>query len=313
MFKVLETNSTSRTDEKIELVDFSNSDTKDIDLLNNKNKQIVTWGISSLGLTKYQSTNRIDRKIKVAILDSGINKGHEDLKGKVIKEFNAINPKEKVRDDFGHGTAIAGVIAAENNKVGIVGVNPDVDIYSVKVLDKKGKGDVKSLIKGIKWSIKNKVQVINISFGMPSDHPELHKIITEAISSGIIVVAASGNNYGMNVDYPAKYKDVISVTAVNKNYKTKPVYSAKGKIDFALPGDSILTTSWNGQYEEYKGSSFAAAYMTGLVSLILENSNEFKLDREKEHLTNSVIKILKDHSIKLGDQKVYGNGFVKLS
>ncbi|PLR78721.1 peptidase S8 [Bacillus sp. V3-13] len=296
------------------LIDNSNKKASDIQLLNSTTNQIIPWGLKSLGLEKYQRKEKTkSTKIKVAILDSGILKEHEDLQGKVVKEFNAINPNQPIEDKFGHGTAIAGVIAAENNDFGIVGVAPNVEIYSVKILNDNGKGSIESLITGIEWSIENKVQVINISFGMSSNNPELHKIIKKAVNSGIIVVAAAGNNYGLNVNFPARYKDVISVTAVNSNYKIIPSYSAKGKIDYSLPGAAILTTSKDGKYQEYSGTSLAAAYMTGLVSIILQNEKKFNLDLEEKDLSKQVNRVLKKYSINIGDKKLYGNGFVKLS
>lgn len=246
-------------------------------------------------------------------MDSGINKDHEDLEGLVVKEYNAISPNEPVIDDFGHGTAIAGIIGAQNNEVGIIGVSPNVQIYSVKVLDERGKGNIEALIRGVEWAIENKVNVINVSFGMSSNKPELRKIIDKAIDSGIIVVAAAGNKYGMKVDFPAGYADVLSVTAINKNYKVNPAYSASGKIDFSLPGISCLTTSKDGKYAQYSGTSIAAAYLTGVVAIILQNSEHFDLKMNDKSLPKSVFRILEEYSINLGEKDVYGNGFIKLS
>ncbi|AST07124.1 hypothetical protein AF2641_09725 [Anoxybacillus flavithermus] len=172
-------------------------------LLMSTKKQIIPWGANSIGINKLQVKQEPVSKVKVAILDSGINREHEDLKGKVVKEFNAINPGQPLYDTYGHGTAIAGIIAASDNEVSIRGVSPNVEIYSVKVMDDKGRGNVRDVVRGIKWCIDNKVQVMNISFGMSLGNPELRKAIETAIKSGIIVVAAAGNNYGGKTDYPA--------------------------------------------------------------------------------------------------------------
>ncbi|MFP3471259.1 S8 family serine peptidase, partial [Micrococcus sp. SIMBA_144] len=99
---------------------------------------------------------------------------------------------EAVVDHFGHGTAVAGVIAANPNDKGIVGLSPSVEIFSVKVLSDQGKGNVKALSRGIEWSIKQKVDIINISLGMPKDKAELKASINEALEAGIIVVASAG-------------------------------------------------------------------------------------------------------------------------
>lgn len=150
-----------------------------------KEEQSVTWGRKAVienGFTHIQNT------IKVAILDSGIYKEHEDLKGKIVKEFNTINLNNPIIDETGHGTAIAGIIAAENNTLGILGVAPNVQLYDVKVLDNQGKGEVNHLIEGIRWCIEQRVNILNISFGLQSETPELKKAIDEAVDSGIIVM-----------------------------------------------------------------------------------------------------------------------------
>lgn len=306
------TNSGEEKSSNLKLVNNSERKVNDLQLLISTKKQVVPWGVNSLGIDKLQAKKVSIPKIKVAILDSGINKEHEDLKGKVVKEFNAINPRQPVSDNYGHGTAVAGIIAANDNEVGIRGVSPNVEIYSVKVLDDKGHGNVRNLVRGIQWCIDNKVQIINISFGMSSDHPELRKAIEAATSSGIIVIAAAGNNYGGKADYPASYKDVISVTAVNSNYKVAG-FSARGKIDFSAPGVDILTTSKKGGYAMYSGTSLAAAYVTGIISIILEKHEQFGISMRDKKLSSKMISILKKYSIDIGNKTYYGNGFIKLS
>ncbi|MGG0359717.1 S8 family peptidase [Bacillus tropicus] len=262
-----------------------------------KEEQSVTWGRKTVIEDRFTG---IQNKIKVAILDNGIYKEHEDLKGKVVKEFNTINLNNPIIDETGHGTAIAGIIAAENNNLGILGVMPNIQLYDVKVLDKQGKGDVDHLIKGIRWCIEQRVNILNISFGLQSESPELKKAIDEAVDSGIIVVAAAGNTYGLGVDYPAKYENVISISSVNKEFK-RASSSAKGKIDFAAPGVDILSTNQDGGYSTYSGTSFATAFATGVIAALLaEGDNTLNLDQIK--------KILIERSIDLGSTG-YDNEF----
>ncbi|HHT7067664.1 S8 family peptidase [Bacillus thuringiensis] len=262
-----------------------------------KEEQSVTWGRKAVIEDRFTG---IQNKIKVAILDNGIYKEHEDLKGKVVKEFNTINLNNPIIDETGHGTAIAGIIAAENNNLGILGVMPNIQLYDVKLLDKQGKGDVDHLIKGIRWCIEQRVNILNISFGLQSESPELKKAIDEAVDSGIIVVAAAGNTYGLGVDYPAKYENVISISSVNKEFK-RASSSAKGKIDFAAPGVDILSTNQDGGYSTYSGTSFATAFATGVIAALLaEGDNTLNLDQIK--------KILIERSIDLGSTG-YDNEF----
>lgn len=146
-------------------------------------------------------------KIKIAILDSGIDKNHEDLKNQVKDEVNMIHPNEPIIDELGHGTAVAGIIAANNNSIGL-GVSPHVELYSVKVLDKCGNGSVKDIIKGIEWSIDKGVDIINLSFGISKDKPLLNDAIKKAFNENIIFVASASNTYGGKVEYPAAYDKV---------------------------------------------------------------------------------------------------------
>ncbi|MFB1051685.1 S8 family serine peptidase [Paraliobacillus sp. JSM ZJ581] len=205
-----------------------------------------------------------NKNIKVAILDSGINKNHEDLEGKIVKEFSTVDGRNN-NDVFNHGTAIAGIITANDNDKGIIGLNQSVDIYDVKVLDENGKGSIEQLTKGIQWSISQGVDIINLSFGFQSDSKELKKIINEATDSGIIVVAAAGNTYGLGMDYPAQYENVISVNAIDSDLNLIDA-SALGDTDFVAPGKDILSTNSQGRYSLYSGTSFSTAYVTGALS-----------------------------------------------
>lgn len=285
-------------------MDFKSHAESDIQWLKEKKGQISTWGRDSL-ITNYKSSNR---KVRVAILDSGINKKHDDLVGRIAGEFNAINPGSEIIDNLGHGTAVAGVIAANNNKVGMIGIKPDLDIYSVKVLGDNGKGSVESLAKGINWAIEQKVDIINISFGMPNDKPELKKAIMDAINAKIIVVASAGNNFGGKTDYPANYDKVISVNAVDSKLNITK-FSSKGKVDFVAPGTDIITTTKTNSYDSVEGTSIATAFVTGIVAYILDNRETFNLPNPSYE---KIYNVLKNNSIKLGDKEVYGNGFIQI-
>ncbi|SFQ85846.1 Subtilase family protein [Priestia endophytica DSM 13796] len=280
-------------------------------------KQVVPWGLHKILLDKstYTETSLSKRPVNIAIIDSGVDKNHPDLRGIVKKEYNAINPNKKTKDDFGHGTSVAGIIAAQNNKFGVVGVAPDSNIYSVKVLDSKGKGSIDNLVKAIKWCIDNDVNVINISFGFKTDNPKLRTIIHEAYEKNIVIVAAAGNNYGWEVDYPARYKETLSVTAVDKNL-VRSRFSSKGKIDYSAPGRNILTTSKYGAYSTVDGTSFAAPYITGAISLIIQEGGLLDRRSPDTNLTEEVKNILNQKVNKVvpsEERELYGNGFVQFN
>ncbi|MEK4198116.1 S8 family serine peptidase [Cytobacillus sp. FSL K6-0265] len=259
----------------------------------------------------YQTSLSSD-PMKIAILDSGIHKSHEDLQGKVLKEYNVINPGQPIEDDYGHGTAVAGVITANDNNVGIVGVVQDVELYDVKVLNSEGKGNIEDLISAIEWCKKEQVDIINISFGFQAENEELEKVIEEAVSQGIIIIAAAGNNYGLNTDYPAKYDNVVSVTAVDKAMNISKSHSAKGKVDYAMPGVSILTTSKDGGYAIHSGTSMATAYMTGAISDSLKNDDRYSMEEKGLNSLQKINELLKDNLVSINECSDCGNGLVKI-
>lgn len=271
--------------------------------------QITTWALDYIGKNEKESYSEV--KVKVAILDSGIYKEHEDLKDKVVKEYNAINPEEKIIDKYGHGTAIAGIIAASNNDKGIVGVNENVELYDVKVLNDDGKGDINHLIDAIEWCIEQNIDIINISFGLQSDNEDLKRAIYRAYSEGIIIVAASGNTYGLGVDYPAKYDYVYSITALSKDLK-RLSSAAKGKIDLAAPGFDILSTDKNGTYQLFNGTSFATAYATGVMSVWIEQIYNLRSDLANTDIQMEIRSIVNANTENLGPKSEYGLGLLKV-
>ncbi|RCX08301.1 subtilase family protein [Anaerobacterium chartisolvens] len=278
-----------------------------------KSEQIIPWGTSKINAPAFWSETT-GRGIKVAVMDSGINFKHPDYGENIKNGFNAVTPGEPALDNFSHGSLIAGIIAACNNEIGIVGVSPDVELYPVKVLDKYGEGDIADIVKGIDWCIENKIQIINMSFAIPDNKPFLEIAIKKALDEGIIIVASASNTYGGEVGYPASYDKVISVTAVDEKYKIAR-NAPRGKIDFCAPGVNVVSTSSNGGYEVYSGTSMAAPHVTGLIALILQNPSKFGLPNSRNVSHGEIYSILKELSKDLGDKgkdSTYGEGFISL-
>lgn len=252
----------------------------------------------SLDVFRHNLNSAEAEPVKIAVLDSGIS-DHPDLQQKVEKQFNAINTDSAVIDDNGHGTAVAGIIAS--NKTGI---GQNVQIYDVKVLDSEGKGNIKALVKGLTWAKENKVDIINISSGVQEDSPDLYQVVKECIDNDILIVASAGNTMGLSVDYPAKYDEVLSITAVDKDFKRFNL-AAKGKIDYSAPGVNVYTTTENGMYDYFSGTSFATAYFTGLLSNVLLEDDL----KSKNEFNDYIRPYIKDLGQK-GYDKEYGFGIV---
>lgn len=277
---------------------------------NFKHKQYIPWHIENANLQDVW-IDFTGNNVKVAILDTGIDIKHPDLSNNVKGTYNAIENNDIVDDESGHGTLIAGIIAAENNKFGIVGIAPEADLYIVKVLDENAEGTVEDFVKGIEWCVQNNIQIINLSFGISKDIPQLKHAIENALNAGIIIVASSGNTAGGDAEYPAAYEGVISVAALDKANE-RAEFTAKGKIDFCSTGIDILSTSLDSKYESCNGSSFATACVTGLITLKIQQVND-ELNQEKMDSEN-VLEVLKECTIDLGiEGKDTSFGYGKLS
>lgn len=230
----------------------------------------LPWGVNRIDADLAWSTST-GTGVKVAILDTGIDIDHPDLVANIEGGVNTINPSKSFNDDNGHGSHVAGIVAAVDNTIGVVGVAPQANLYGVKVLNRSGWGWLSDIIEGLQWSIDNGVQVVNMSFGSSSDNQSFHDAIIATYNAGITLVAAAGNSGpGDNtVNYPAKYSEVIAVSATNSS-DGQPDWSSRGpEVDLAAPGAGIKSTYKGDTYATLSGTSMAAPHVTGTAALKL--------------------------------------------
>jgi hypothetical protein len=202
---------------------------------------------------------------------------------------------------------VAGTIAGLNNDVGIVGVAPAIDLFSVKVMDSSGSGTYSQLIEGIEWSIQNDMDIISMSLGGTVDSIALHHAIKKAYDNGILVVSAAGNNgKGENNElYPAKYTEVLSVGAVNPTH-IRATYSSTGDgIDLVAPGTNILSTTIDGGYGTLSGTSMAVPHVTGAAALLLSKDKKLSVEKIKNLILTT--------ATPLGEKNEYGNGLLNVA
>jgi subtilisin family serine protease len=253
--------------------------------------QEIPWGIDRIEADLvWNRTTGLG--VKVAVVDTGIDLDHPDLINNIKGNVNCINPRKSGDDDNGHGTHVAGIIAAVNNQIGVIGVGPEISLYAVKVLDRNGKGWLSDLIEGLEWCINNKMDIVNMSLGSSSDNQSFHDAIRKAYEAGIIQVAAAGNN-GLtdgSIDYPAKYPETIAVSAVGQNsdgslYPAN--FSSYGpEIDLTAPGVSIKSTYINGNYKTFDGTSMATPHVSGVAALTISIKGRMSPDELKTYLKN---------------------------
>lgn len=215
--------------------------------------------------------------IVIAILDTGIDDTHPDLRGKVVKHIK-ISDTASAKDVHGHGTHVAGVAAAiTNNNIGVAGGCPRCKLLNVKVMGDNGQGRTSWITEGINAAVAEGADVINISAGTFDDSDALRTAVDNAINKGVVVVAAAGN-CGDGADtcpdenppmYPAYYPEVISVSAIDMNDK-KPGYAQYGStVDVTAPGDAILSTYKDSKYAIMNGTSMSSPLVAGIAGLLL--------------------------------------------
>jgi subtilisin family serine protease len=218
------------------------------DILRYPSAQTLDWGVDRVDAEYvWANSSYTGAGIKVAILDSGGDSDHPDLTwagGAAIVGRNW-------DDKNGHGTHVAGIIGADDNGVGVVGIAPGCDLYAVKI-SRSGSFWLSDIIDGIDWCINNGIDVMNMSYGGGYAQSE-DDACQAAWNAGLLIVAATGNGYGAAVEYPAALSSVMAVSASN-NSDGLAGFSSKGpEVEVIAPGDNILST--------YKGNGYA--YMSG--------------------------------------------------
>jgi len=265
--------------------------------------QIIPWGIERI-LAPLAWGTSTGAGVKVAILDTGIDLDHPDLRLNIAGGVNTINPRKAPEDDNGHGTHVAGIVAAVDNTIGVVGVAPQAKLYAIKALDRTGSGYLSDIIEGLQWCVAQGMKVVNMSLGTTYNVPSFSDAVKAVYNAGIVQVAAAGNSSGPT-NYPAAYPEVISVAATDSNNVRAP-WSCYGKIDLAAPGVSIFSTYKGDSYATMSGTSMASPHVAGVVAL--------RLARYPGESPAAVLNALQAAALDLGEtgwDMYYGAGLVQ--
>ena len=237
-----------------------------------------SWGVKHVGAGDVH--NSIDPPpnkgagVKVAIIDTGIDYNHSDLHANYNGGWDFVNNDAYPMDDNGHGTHVAGTVAAEDNGFGVVGVAPEAELYSLKVLDATGRGYMSDVVAAIQWATVNEIQVINMSLGGGASITLEAACLLAYYQDELILVAAAGNSgnppgRGDNVGYPAAYDSVIAVAATNQSDERASWSSTGPDVELAAPGVSIYSTLPGNNYGTYSGTSMACPHVAGVVALVI--------------------------------------------
>ena len=216
--------------------------------------------------------------ITLAIVDTGVDKTHPDLKNRMVEGYSAYPGEDAGVDKQGHGTHCAGIAAAiTNNAVGVAGVasTAPIKIQPVKVLNNQGSGTYAAVADGIAWAASHGAKVLSMSLGGPSSSQAITDAVNLAIKNNVVVVAAMGNDGNSNVSYPAGIKGVMAVGATDSSDKIAGFSQFGPHISVSAPGVKILSTfpqyaNGIGQtnYGKISGTSMACPYVSGLAALV---------------------------------------------
>ncbi len=267
--------------------------------------QTVPYGIDHINATSVQERDEnTGQGVEVAILDSGIAP-HEDLN--IADGASFIDSEPSYYDYNGHGTHVAGTVAALDNNVGVLGAAPDVDLYAVKVLGADGSGSFASIIQGIEWAVDNNMDVVNMSLGASRGSNALEQAVDQAYEHGVLLVAAAGNSGTQGrrdtMGYPAKYDSVMAVGAVDEDNQRASFSSVGNALEVMAPGVSVYSTYLDNSYASLNGTSMASPHVAGAAALIIAH------DPSYSH--SDVRALLNDTATPLGsDSFFYGNGVI---
>ncbi|OKP83319.1 peptidase S8 [Paenibacillus helianthi] len=229
---------------------------------------MMPWGVKAIHAPQAWSRST-GVHVKIGVIDTGADYRHPDLRHSLASGVNLLHRGMLPLDDNGHGTHIAGTLAAAGGTRGMMGVAPRAQLYPVKAFDHSGSAYVSDIVLGIDWCVQNKIDIINMSFGMKTRSKALHDVVIKAYRAGIAIIASSGNDGKRGGDYPARYPETIAVGALDRRHRVASFSNRGPYIDVYGPGEGVPSCWLKEGYKEMSGTSMATSHVTGAAALLL--------------------------------------------
>jgi hypothetical protein len=301
------------------------------------------WGYDAMNVGAAYASGVTGAGVTVAIVDSGVDYLHEDLDDNIWTNpgeipdngvddegngfvddvrgydfqgnfFTSLDPDNDPMDALGHGTHVAGIVAAEDNGIGVIGVAPDATIMPVRVLDDVGAGWDSQIAKGIRYAVDNDADIINMSLGGYFFSSLMRDAVEYAHANDVTVVAAAGNEFLYSLEsFPAGYPSVISVAAAEQESlgETKTWWSNWGNVDFLAPGEQVLSTTPDDTYQPFSGTSMASPNVAGAIALVKQAYADDGVDASPDQLEQTLA-VTAEARYFAGKDEVSGSGFPDL-
>jgi thermitase len=262
------------------------------------------WHLAKVGAIQAWEKTQGDSNLIVAVVDTGVDYDHPDLKGRVIKGANHTKegPKDDPKDAQGHGTHVAGIIAATaNNGIGVAGIAPNVKILAEKVLTSKGSGNLFSIAAGVRHAVNAGAKIVNESLGGPANQDPISSGVGAwAVKKGVLLVAAAGNSNNA-VGTPARYSDYYMAVAASDDTDNKAKFSCFGpELSVSSPGTKILATTptykvplndmgYPMHYAALNGTSMATPLTAGIAALVWSANPSWTWQQVRTHIEKTAV------------------------
>ena len=245
------------------------------------------WGMTKIQAPQAWDVTTGSQDVLVAVVDTGVDYNHPDLQGQVIKGPDFGNNDNDPMDDQGHGTHVAGTIAAlGDNGTGVVGVAYNTKIIAIKVLGSDGSGSMAAIAKGILKAQEMGAKVINLSLGGPQASSVLKSAVDKATQQGALVVVASGNENTQTPSYPAAYPNALSVGSTTTSDARSNFSNYGSTVDIAAPGSDILSTTEK-TYKKQSGTSMASPHVAAGAAILLGKNPSLTNSQLREILSST--------------------------
>jgi len=271
-------------------------------------RERTDWGVSTFNIPEAWAVTQ-GEGITIAVLDTGCDLDHPDLQDNLLDGYNFVRPGVLPDDDGEHGTHVTGILCAQQNDIGTVGVAPKAKVRPVKVLDGYGDGEIEDVVKAIRWAIKQKVDFISMSLGTLKPMRSLRWALKAADKANIPVFVAAGNiGKSEHLLYPANYPETIAIGAIDKNLRRADFTNTGKNLDFMAPGVDILSTVPDNWWAILSGSSMAQPFVCGLAALLLSYKRNVGLDIQINN-ADSYRQFFREHTINVVGEEYAGDPF----